>query len=213
MIVYWCFLLIVSTKLRSDPIVQRQTHPLGRELPLVLPHTVGGTHPGVIRLPLPSQQLFLHLREGPGILGVVNEVICLLGVACEFVKFPFVSVIVLPEALEPAGRSTLHCPVQQVLEAWGEIGVLVDGKGHLVVEIVDEFEVDGPECSHGVVHRDLMETLAGKDLVPAILGLRLFLQDREQALSLKSDRVWAEERVSGQGQSVPVQDRWHDVNQ
>ena len=53
--------------------------------------------------------------------------------------------------------------VQDVLEAGGQVEVLVDGEGHSEVEVVDEFEACSPDHSHGIVHSDLMQVMAGKD--------------------------------------------------
>jgi hypothetical protein len=57
------------------------------------------------------------------------------------------------------------------LKRGGQVEVLIDGKGALVVQIVDQFVAVRSDHAHRVIHRDLVQNVAGEHCLPCgVLG-------------------------------------------
>lgn len=127
-------------------------------------------------LPLPLNQLGLKQFQNLGIAGVSGQVLGLVGVLAPVKELPAFPVVVVMQVLVPA-RGPAGCgAIQEVLEGWRDVEVLVNGKGHLEVEVVHKVEVLVVHGAHGVGHGDFMVALAAKNHGPK----RLCLQRREE---------------------------------
>lgn len=151
----------------------------------LLQDAIGSTHPGVMGLPLPLGQLGLQQFKNLRILGVGSQVPGLVGVLAPVVQLPTLPVVVMVEILIPAGGAAGHSAVQEVLEGGRHVEVLVDGKGHLEIEVVHEAEGLVVHGAHGVGHGDLVVTLAAKDGAPE----GLCLQHRQEGPAREPDSL------------------------
>jgi len=181
----------------SQLVVQR----LARGAQLLLQDSIGGTDPGVTRVPLPLQELRAKQLEDGGVAGVGGQVLALGGVAAAVEELPAVPVVVLVQGLVPVGWLPGPGAVEQVLESGRDVEVLVDGEGHLVVEVVDEAELLVLDGSHGVVHGHLVVALAAEGGGPGLLRL----QRRQQRLPGELHPLCAKDAVRRVGDGEPVQ--------
>lgn len=129
-------------------------------LQLDLEHCIWTTHPRVGRCPLPFPQLGSERLKNLEVAGVCCQVCGLCWVRVCVVQLPALTVVILLQRFEPARGLACLGVVQQVLEGGRHIQVLVNGKGHPVVEVVNQVEGPLVHRSHGVVHGDLVQALA-----------------------------------------------------
>lgn len=165
----------------SELIVKRSA--LRRELFLQDP--IRGAHPGVVCVPLPLDKPGLQHVQHLGKVWVGGQVPCLSGVPADIIEFPAFPVVVIVEILVPARGLACRGAVQEVLEGWGDVEILVDGKRHLEVEVVNEVEVLVVHGAHGVGHGDLVVALAAEDSGPK----GLCLQCRQEGSACELDRL------------------------
>lgn len=74
------------------------------------------------------------------------------------VQLPPLPVVILLQAFEPVCGLTTPGPVQDVLEGGRHIQVLVNWKGHAIVEVVEKAECPLVDRSHRVEHSHLKNT-------------------------------------------------------
>ena len=139
----------------------------------------------------------------------IHHIVRLLGVIIEVEELPLVAVVVIPQFLEPEGFLAMCGAIEQVLECWRHVEVLVYHEGHAEVHVVDELEAFGAYRAHRVEHGDLVQVVAGIHRVPP--SLWLLGQYREERAAEGGHRVRAKECVGGKREVVPVHDGRHEV--
>ena len=174
---------------------------------LLLQHPIWSTHPGVMGLPLPLDQLGLKQFQNLGIAGVGSQVVGLVGVLAPVIELPALPVVVVMQVLIPACGLASCGAIQEVLEGWRDIEVLVDGEGHLEVEIVYKVEVLVVHGAHGVGHGDLVVALAAENCGPE--GFRL--QYWEEGPPSELDGLCAKDGIARVGDGEPIQDGGREI--
>ena len=109
---------------------------------------------------------FAHFPQQPlkllPVAGVAGQIARLQRVGYDVIQLVPLAVVVLVQGLEPPGGPLVAGPVQQVLEARGQVEVLVDGERGQVGEVFDEGKLCGPRRPHRVVHCDLVQAVAAE---------------------------------------------------
>ena len=173
----------------------------------LLQHPIWSTHPRVMGLPLPLDQLGLKQFQNLGVAGVGSQVVGLVGVLVPVIELPALPVVVLMQVLIPA-RGLAGCgAIQQILKGRRDVEVLVDGEGHLEVEVVHQVEVLVVHGAHGVGHGDLVVALAAEDRGPE----GFCLQHWEEGPPSELDGLCAKDGIARVGDGEPIQDGGREI--
>jgi hypothetical protein len=157
--------------LTRSHVLQRHTLRIISVIPLVFQDRVRGANPRITGHILPLKQPQLQLFHDDLVIIFPRQIVQFLRVVFQIVQLPFRPVVILLQSFEPVQIFFVSGAVQNALKRGGQVEVLVDGKGALVIQIVDQFVAVRSDHAHRVIHRDLVQNVAGEHCLPCgVLG-------------------------------------------